>query len=740
MYTGMSGLALGLMALRYLPVLPPVWCWVLLFGLGLGLLFFRTYPLGLCLLGLVWACVQGQSALDDRLSDALDGRTLWIEGQVTGLPQRTASYVAFEIGSPVSRRADLPRTIRVSWQDGPPVNSGERWRLAVKLKKPRGLLNPQGFDYEAWLLSKRIGATGTVKDGQRLAAASYAWRDGLRQRLLSVDAHGRAPWLAALVMGDGSGLEREDWTLLQTTGTVHLLVISGQHIGLFAGLLYGLIALLARYGLWPRGWPWLPWACGVAFVGAVSYGLLAGFEVPVQRACVMLGLVLLWRLRFRHLGVWLPFLLALNAVLLVEPLASLMPGFWLSFAAVAVLIFTFSGRLGAWRLWSAWTRPHGLIALGLFPVMWALALPVSVTGPLANLVAVPWISLLVLPSALLGTFLLPVPWLAEGLLWVSGGLLDVLIRGLTWLAGTFPSWLPPNVPVEIWALAAAGTMMLLLPAGVTLRPLGWPLLALAMLAPREQVPHGQVEVWQIDVGQGLAMLLRTRHHTVLYDAGPKFRDLDQGERVVVPFLRSQGIGQLDLMLISHADADHAGGALAVQRALNVNQVISGDVPGLPAQLQARPCAAGRGWEWDGVRFSLWQWADASNGNQKSCVLLVQAGDERLLLTGDIDVQAERAFLRSPLAIPVQWLQAPHHGSRTSSSRVFLNTLSAQNVLISRGAGNSFGHPHPQVLARYRALGMTVLDSAEQGAVRFWLGAKGAATGERQQRRFWRHEG
>ena len=304
MYTGMTGLALGLMALRYLPVLPPAGWLGGLCGLAVGLMFFRTYPVGLWLLGLVWACVQGQSALDDRLSDALDGRTLWSEGRVTGLPQRTASYVGFDIDTPVSRRAELPRTLRLSWQGGPPVNSGERWRLAVKLKKPRGLLNPQGFDYEAWLLSKRIGATGTVKDGQRLTTASSAWRDGLRQRLLSVEAHGRAPWLAALVMGDGSGLDREDWKLLQTTGTVHLLVISGQHIGLFAGLLYGLIALLARYGIWPRGWPWLPWACGMAFVGAVSYGLLAGFEVPVQRACVMLGLVLLWRLRFRHLGVW----------------------------------------------------------------------------------------------------------------------------------------------------------------------------------------------------------------------------------------------------------------------------------------------------------------------------------------------------------------------------------------------------------------------------------------------------
>lgn len=737
MYTGMLALASGLITLRYLPQLPPTWCVLLMAGLGLALLRFRTYPIGLFLLGLSWACVQGQSALDDRLADELDGRTLWVEGRVIGLPQRSDAAVRFELQNAHSRHARLPRTLRLSWFGGPPVNCGERWRLAVKLKQPKGLLNPQGFDYEAWLLAQRMGATGTVKDGQLLSAASYAWRDGLRQRLLRVEANGRAPWLAALIMGDGSGLSREDWTLLQATGTVHLLVISGQHIGLFAGLIYGLVALLARYGVWPRRLPWLPWACGLAFMGATGYGWLAGFEVPVQRACVMLGLVLLWRLRFRHLGLWLPFLLALNAVLIAEPLASLMPGFWLSFGAVAVLILTFGGRLGAWSGWGVWVRPQGLIALGLFPMLWAFGLPVSLSGPLANLIAVPWISLVVLPTALLGTLLLPVPWLGEALLWLSGGLLDGLVRGLGWLAGYASPWTPSNVPVAIWAVSTLGVVLLLLPAGLPLRPLGWPLVLLAVFAPREQVPHGQVEVLQLDVGQGLALILRTRHHTLLYDAGPKVNTFDQGERVVVPVFRSLGIGELDVMLISHADSDHAGGALAVQREIDVTRVISGDVAGLPASLNAQSCASGEGWEWDGVRFELWQWADAQNSNQKSCVLQVMANDERLLLTGDIDAQAERALLKSSLAVSTQWLQSPHHGSRTSSSMAFLKTLSPQTVLISRGHGNSFGHPHPHVLARYQALGMRIIDSAEQGAIRFRLGAFAKAHSLREQPRFWR---
>ena len=737
MHTGMLALASGLMALRFLPGLPPGGWLLSMLVAGLLLLIFRFYPFGLFLIGLTWACFQGQSALDDRLPGALDGRTLWVEGRVVGLPRQTDSTVRFELRDARSRHTALPGTIRLGWYGGPQVNSGERWRLAVKLKQPRGLLNPQGFDYQAWLLAQRIGATGTVKAGQLLEPASHAWRDDLRKRVLHTDANGRAPWLAALVMGDSSGLSSDDWRLLQATGTVHLLVISGQHIGLCAGLIYGLVAWLARRGWWPRRLPWLPWACGLGFAGALGYGLLAGFEVPVQRACVMLGLVLIWRLRFRHLGVWLPFLLALNGVLIIEPLASLMPGFWLSFAAVAVLIFTFSGRLGPWDWHVAWARPQAMIALGLFPMLWILGLPISLSGPLANLVAVPWISLLVLPTALLGTLLLPVPWLGETLLWVSGGLLDGLIRGLTLLAGYFSPWLPVTVPLAVWLLSAFGALLLMLPAGVILRPLGWPLVLLAVFSPREQIPRGQVEVWQLDVGQGLAIVLRTRNHAVLYDAGPKVRDFDQGERVVVPVLRSLGIARLDLMLISHAHADHAGGALAVQQEVGALRVIGGELPGLAEPLRAQPCTSGESWEWDGVKFSLWQWSGASDSNQRSCVMQVEAGGERLLLTGDIDARAERALLQTSLGVPTRWLQAPHHGSRTPSSVDLLKALAPRVVLISRGHGNSFGHPHPQVLARYQGLGVQILDSAEQGALRFRLGTFGKAESLRDQPRFWR---
>ncbi|MBD8272104.1 DNA internalization-related competence protein ComEC/Rec2 [Pseudomonas fluorescens] len=737
MRTGMFALALGLLILRFLPALPHAGWLLVMLVLALMLLPFRTYSLAFFLLGLSWACISAQWALDDRLRPALDGETRWLEGRVVGLPQQTDTGVRFELADSRSRKARLPKRIRVSWHGGPPVRSGERWRLAVTLRRPSGLLNFHGFDHEAWLLAQRIGATGSVKDGERLAPARSALRDSLRQRLMTADAQSHEGALAALVLGDGSGLRAEQWQVLQDTGTVHLLVISGQHIGLLAGLIYALVAGMARYGCWPRSLPWLPWACGLAFAAALGYGLLAGFGVPVQRACVMVGLVLLWRLRFRHLGAWWPLLLAFNGVLLLEPLASLQPGFWLSFAAVAVLVLTFGGRLGPWGVWQAWTRAQWLIAIGLFPVLLVLGLPISLTAPVANLFAVPWISLVVLPLALLGTVLLWVPLIGDSLLWLAGGALEGWFQVLALLAGQLPAWTPTQVPLAYWLLSLLGAVMLLLPKGVPFRLLGWPLLLLAVFPPGESVPHGQVMVVQLDVGQGQALILRTRNHALLYDAGPRSGAVDLGARVVLPSLKKLGIERLDMLLLSHADADHAGGAPAIARGLPIRRVVGGETEGLPASLGAEPCSSGERWEWDGVSFALWQWSDATSGNAKSCVLQVQANGERLLLTGDIDSAAEHALLDTPLAVPTDWLQAPHHGSRSSSSKPFVQRLAPKSVLISRGRGNAFGHPHSQVIERYKTLGSRIYDSAEQGAVRLQLGAFQPAVVARSQRRFWR---
>lgn len=745
MRKGLLALVLGLLTLRWLPELPAPGYLLGLAVLGLMLLPWRTYPLALYLLGFSWACGSAQRALDDRLDAAFDGRTLWVEGRVRGLPQtipgatEDENVVRFELAEPRSRRGRLPKIIRVSWHGGPALHSGERWRLAVQLKRPSGLLNPGGFDYEAWLLAQRIGATGSVKSGTLLQASTLSWRETLRQRLLAVEAQGRQATLAALVLGDDSGLSTADWQILQNTGTVHLLIISGQHVGLLAGLVYALVAGLARYGIWPAKWPWLPWACALAFLAALGYATLAGFEVPARRACAMIGMVLWWRLRYRHLGVSLPLLAAMSLVLVIEPLASLQAGFWLSFGAVGVLSFCFSGRLGAWGAWSTWRRAQWVIALGLLAPMIALGLPISLSGPLANLFAVPWISVVVLPLALLGTVLLSIPGLGvpgEILLWLAGGALRGLFAVLGQLSAWLPAWWPRLLPWWAWSLVASGAVLLLLPKGVPMRLLGWPLLMLWVFLPVTRPAIGHAHVWQLDVGQGLAVLVRTRQHTLLYDAGPRSGAYDSGERIVAPTLRRLGEQRLDLLLLSHADQDHAGGALAVQAQFPAAEVISGELQRLPPSLNAQPCVE-RSWSWDGVHFAMWQWRAAQNGNQASCVLSIDANGERLLLTGDIDIAAERALLASDFAVGAQWLQAPHHGSRSSSSAAFLAAVAPRGVLVSRGRHNAFGHPHPSVLARYEQLGIDVYDSARSGAIQLSLGAYSEPDTQVAAARFWR---
>jgi competence protein ComEC len=343
------------------------------------------------------------------------------------------------------------------------------------------------------------------------------------------------------------------------------------------------------------------------------------------------------------------------------------------------------------------------------------------------------------PLALLGTLLLPLFGVAEALLWVAGGLLDLLFMLLTQIADWLPAWQPSALPLWSWLLCAMGAVLLLLPAGVPLRSLGGLLLLALFYTPLQRPVLGQAEVWVLDVGQGLAVLLRTHGHTLLYDAGPRFGDFDVGERVVLPSLRGLDERRLDLLLISHADNDHAGGARAIQRGMAIERVLSGEPAALPAVLQAQACEAGRSWQWDGVRFSTWRWAEASNANQASCVLLVEAAGERMLLTGDIDSRAERALLDSGLDVHADWLLAPHHGSRSSSSPAFVQAVAPRAVLISRGQHNSFGHPHPTVLARYEEISAQIYDTVERGALRVQLGAFAAGQGLRQHERFWREK-
>ncbi|MCF7202279.1 DNA internalization-related competence protein ComEC/Rec2 [Pseudomonas oligotrophica] len=739
MRTWMAALAVGLILPRFLPGLPAPAVLVMLGCAALPALCWRRLRApALLLLGFAWACWQAHLALADRLPARLDGRALWLEGTVTGLPAVADGVTRFELTEIRSRHAGLPSRIRLGWYAGPALQAGERWRVAARLKRPHGLVNPQAFDYEAWLLAQGIGASGTVKTGERLTAgvSPSTWRDTLRSRLATDGAWQRGGAIAALVVGDDAGLSHTDWQLLQDTGTVHLLVISGQHVAMLAGLLYGLVALLYRLGLWPARMPWVPAAVLLAIAGALGYAWLAGFEVPVQRACVMVALVLLWRLRYRHLGVWFPLLLALDLVLLANPLATLQPGFWLSFAAVALLALVFAGRLGSWRWWQTLPRAQLAMTIGLLPPMLLLGLPVSLSGPLANLVAVPWVSLTV-PFALLGSALLTLSGaLGEPLLVGVGFSLQGLFRFLAWVAAWQPAWVFAQTSIWVVLAAAAGALLMLLPAGVPLRLLGVVLLLPLgfAAAPRPEVGEAQVRV--LDVGQGLSVLVLTRHHALLYDAGPRHGTFDLGERVVAPSLRRLGAARLDMLLLSHADSDHAGGAAAVLRAIPTRRVVSGE-PGRLALPAVEACAAGEHWQWDGVDFRLWQWSQADDGNAASCVLAVEAGGERLLLSGDLDSRGEQALLDSGLPVASQWLLLGHHGSRTSSSPAFLAAVAPHAAVVSRSRHNPFGHPHETVLRRLDEAGIVLYDTALDGALRIDLGRFAPAEGLRWQRRFWR---
>lgn len=740
----MLALCLGMISLRFLPWLPSVLWLVVLWLVALVLLAYRFFPVAVCLLGFCWACLSAQWALDDQLHQDLDGRTLWVEGTVVGLPewpvvQGQPITVRFELQDAVSRRAKLPKRIRLSWRaPDEQIRAGERWRLAVRLKRSDGVLNPRGFDYQAWLFAKRIGATGSVKTGQRLDAGQglHHSRERLKQQLQKIAPQRMQGVMAALLLGDGSALTDQQWQLLQTTGTVHLMVISGQHISLMAGMAYAFVVLLVRLGWWPARLPWLPVACGLSMLAALLYGTMAGFAVPVQRACIMVMIALLWRWRFQHLSAWTAFLAALCLVLLYEPLVVLQAGFWLSFAAVAALVLAFSGRLGAWRWWQVLTRTQWVAAIGLAPFLLALSLPVSLLGPLANLFAVPWLSVLALPVTLFGASLLAWPELAVPVLSVAGWLLEVMFNVLQWFAQSEAVWTSGGA--NAWALlfALLGVLSVLLPRPII------PLLVIVclwtpLLKPNEvAVEHGQAEVWLLDVGQGQAVWIKTAQHSLLYDAGPFMSGFDAGERIVVPFLQGFAQTGLDTLLISHADADHAGGAQAILNALHVKQVVSGQPLEHPQSFAAKTCTE-KQWQWDGVWFWRWQWRHAKDSNQKSCVLLINAQGERLLLTGDLDAAGEAALLADWPWLKTDWLVAGHHGSRTSTSKRFLQAVNPQYVLISRGKHNSYGHPHPQVLATLQREQIRIYDTAHDKAVQIHLGRHHAPWTMAMQSRFWR---
>jgi competence protein ComEC len=548
----------------------------------------------------------------------------------------------------------------------------------------------------------------------------------------------------ALVLGDRSGLDPAQWEVLTRTGTNHLIAISGLHVGLVAALLFFLSrwawsrsARLTLLIAAPRA------AAFAALTGAVAYSALAGFAISTQRALIMLAVVLGAVLLSRAVRPVSGIVLALVGVLILDPKAVLSYGFWLSFGAVAALLYALGRRLGAGGLWSKWGRAQWAVALGLLPMLLLLFGRASLIAPVVNLIAVPLFSLVLLPAVLVASLLglvpgaeLPLVLTARVMAW-GFGLLEGA-AGWTWAAATV-SWRP----AWVWAAAFAGAVLLLAPRGLPGRWVGLLLLLPLPLLRAPAPDYGEAQVTLLDVGQGLSAVVRTREHTLVYDTGPKFPSgFNTGSAVVLPYLRYQGVGRIDTLILSHGDRDHAGGFAGLDGKVPVGRILSGEPSEVPGR-GARSCLAGDDWSWDGVDFDL-LYPDAAGleGNESSCVLRVSTAGASVLLPGDIGVTVERKLVAElPGGLSSTVLVAAHHGSNTSTGAVFLEAVSPSFVLYGTGFANRFGFPAAAVRERVATLAATQLDTADSGAIVFRLGVAGVE-GPRlhraEHRRIWTH--
>ncbi len=797
MRTNVIAFALGVCLLQQQSQLPPLaWAWVLLPVLvlwrSLRLLPAHAAALGAMLLlaamfaatGFFYAAARAELRLAERLPRQWEGVDLVVTGVVASLPQPFEGGVRFDfdVEQVAPAAAHLPRRIALAWYNGTsraafqgiaPIHAGERWRLTVRLRRPHGSVNPYGFDYESWLLQRAIGATGYVRPGAnarlddlvlRPAYLIERSREILRARHWNVlPGYPYAGVLTALAIGDQNAIDARQWQLFARTGVSHLMSISGLHVTMVASLLAALV-----HWLWRRSsalmlaLPARKASALAGFLAALVYCLIAGFAVPAQRTLYMVGVVALALWAGRVSSVSRVLCAALLLVLLLDPWAGLAPGFWLSFGAVAVILYVATGRLRAGQAPAPgrgaalghslvqWGRVQWAITLALAPLLLVWFQQMSLVSPLANAVAIPLVSLVVTPLALAGS-VLPFDFILK--------LAHAVMAGQMWLL----EWCAA-LPAAVWqqhapatwtvALALAGTAWLLLPRGVPVRWLGLPLmLPMFAVAPPAPAP-GALWLTVLDVGQGLAVFVQTERHALLYDAGPAYSpEADSGSRVILPFLRASGIAQLDAMVVSHDDNDHVGGAATVLGGLPVAAFYS-SIPATHAAWLAAPgyrlpCAAGQRWDWDGVRFELLHPAaggyavDRIKSNDRSCVLRIAAAHGSVLLAGDIELRSEQALLaRAPEKLRADVLVVPHHSSRTSSTEEFIAAVQPRWTVLPVGYRNRFGHPKEEVVERYRASGAQMLRTDSAGAVLVRIDGEGtvvqAYRGLRQ--RYWYTDG
>ena len=706
-------------------------------------------------LGFAWTQGRAWLRLQTQLPVACEQQVIAVQGVIVSVPERDARGQHVDVAIERSFRADCPLPGRVRLHlyhqshrgdlsqpsaGLPHLQAGERWQWHVRLKRPHATRNPHGFDYAAWSLANRTGASGTIvarapmRRLQPLAwqppALIARWRvmiGGRIERVLGTTPQSAV--VRALVIGDDSQIDRKNWQLFVDTGINHLVSISGLHITMLASLGYVLMGWIWR---WRPAWSlWLPSRLAAGAGGAVVaivYSALAGFSIPTQRTLFMLLTVIV----MRSLKQQLPFSWVLSAaiwvVLILDPWAVMAPGFWLSFGAVAVLAFAMSGRLRPAHWWHAALQTQWAITLAFVPVLILMFNQLSLISPLANGFSIPVVSMAVVPLAIAGA-VLPVDFLLQ----FAAQLWEWCAHGLHWLR-QLPGavWYLPTPPVWAWALAMLGTLVWLMPRGWPVRWAGLLLWLPLGLPTQPLLQSGQMQVVVLDVGQGLSVLVRTAQHTLLYDAGPAYNEeSDAGQRIVLPYLRHLGIQHLDMAVISHDDNDHVGGMASVLAGVPARSILSSLTPdaGFFRQMQSvaslplvhHACHAGQQWQWDGIVFRVLspstEVGAAVKDNNKSCVLQVRSAHGSLLLTGDIEKEAERWLLQAAgggLASTV--MTVPHHGSKTSSTASFVAAVQPEVAIATAGYLNRFGHPKPEIVARYQAHGSQVLRSDRDGAI------------------------
>jgi competence protein ComEC len=758
----------------------PAWVYagLLLFAV-LGLAWRRLPARSLMVVALACGAMAGAGLAGWRavvysqgaLPPSLEGRGVQVTGVVAEMPQRNEGGVRFRLNVESARWAGtderaatapaVPGRISLGWYAddlSAMPHAGERWRFTVRLRAPHGNRNPHGFDSELWMWEQGLHASGYVRTGARdvppaLLAATWRHpveraREAVRDAVFArVPDRAQAGVLAALVTGDQGAIDRAGWDVFRATGVAHLMSISGLHITMFCWLATHVVGWLWRRSA--RLMLRLP-SPQAALVGGVLlaalYALFSGWGVPSQRTVWMLSAVALLRLTGRRWPwphVWL---LTAAVVVAADPWALMQAGFWLSFVAVGVLFATDAAVPGekrggaSSRLWQFF-REQWVITLAITPLSLLLFQQVSLVGLLANAVAIPWVTLVVTPLAMLGV--------AVPLLWDLGAhavrWLAVLLQ---WLAAWPYATLSMAAPAT-WmaAVGVAGGALLAMRLPWSLRALGVPLLLPVLLWQAPRPAPGEFEVLGADVGQGNAVLVRTASHSLLYDAGPRYSlESDAGHRVLVPLLRAYG-ERLDMLVLSHRDTDHTGGApavLAMQPQAALLSSIEATHP-LQALRAARRCEAGQHWTWDGVRFEVLHPFDSdyrgfTRPNAVSCVLRIGNGRATALLAGDIERLQEAALLsRTPEALRADLLLVPHHGSKTSSGEAFVDAVSPRVALVQAGYRNRFGHPAPEVMARYAQRGVRVIDSPGCGAAHWRSSAPGEVGCERERHlRYWQH--